>query len=111
MCIFAREFRRTGNGVQVWRTIRTTFKGNGGHGGDRAFGKPLFQIVIFRPAFSAEPPATIMIHDPDMVRASVTIDTYLKPSVGVEYAYQFMPHSGQPPNPGFFRIDEHRIVE
>jgi hypothetical protein len=28
---------------------------------DRAFGKPLFQIVIFRLAFSqAEPPAVIM---------------------------------------------------
>jgi len=36
----------------VWCTIGVTFKGNGWHGDDRAFGKPLFQIVIFRLAFS-----------------------------------------------------------
>ena len=50
--IFAREFPGIGTGVWVWRAIGITFKGNGGHGDDRTFGKPLFQIVIFRLAFS-----------------------------------------------------------
>ena len=51
------------------RTIGVTFKGNGGHSDDRAFGKPLFQIVIFRLAFGeAKPPAIIMDHDADMIR-------------------------------------------
>jgi hypothetical protein len=36
----------------MWCTIGITFKGNGGHRDDWAFGKPLFQIVIFRLAFS-----------------------------------------------------------
>ena len=36
---------------------------------DRAFGKPLSQIVIFRLAFSqAEPPAVIMDYHADMIR-------------------------------------------
>ena len=40
-----------------------------GHGDDRTCGKPLFQIVIFRLAFSqAEPPAIIVDHDGDMIR-------------------------------------------
>jgi hypothetical protein len=56
--IFAREFPGIGTGIRVRRTIRITFKGNGGHGDDRACGKPLFQIVIFRLAFNqAEPPS------------------------------------------------------
>src|SRR5829696_7798580 len=67
--IFAREFLGIGPGVRVGCTIGITFKGNGGHGDDRTFGKPLFQIVIFRFAFSqAEPPAVIMDHDADMIR-------------------------------------------
>jgi hypothetical protein len=53
----------------VWCTIGITFKGNGGHGDDRAFGKPLFQIVIFRLALSqTEPPTVIMDHDADVIR-------------------------------------------
>ena len=67
--IFAREFLGVGTGVRVRRTIGIAFKGDGGHGDDRTFGKPLFQIVIFRLAFSqAEPPAVIMDHDGDMIR-------------------------------------------
>src|SRR5918994_1927677 len=55
--------------VMVGCTIGITFKGNGRHGDDRTFGKPLFQIVIFRFAFSqAEPPAVIMDHDADVIR-------------------------------------------
>ncbi len=50
--VFAREFLGIGTGLRVWCTIGVTFKGNGWHGDDPAFGKPLFQIVIFRLAFS-----------------------------------------------------------
>src|SRR5215218_7956577 len=67
--IFAREFLGIRPGVRVGCTIGITFKGNGGHGDDRTFGMPLFQIVIFRFAFSqAEPPAVIMDHDANMIR-------------------------------------------
>src|SRR3979490_2157270 len=67
--IFAREFLGIGTGIRVWCTIGIAFKGNGGPGNDRAFGKPLFQIVIFRLAFSqAEPPAIIMDYDADVIR-------------------------------------------
>src|SRR5215217_6162417 len=67
--IFAREFLGIGPGVRVGCTIGITFKGYGGHGDDRTFGKPLFQIVILRFAFSqAEPPAVIMDHDADVIR-------------------------------------------
>src|SRR6202158_3543274 len=53
----------------MWCTIGITLHGNGGHGDHRTFAKPLFQIVIFRLAFSqAEPPAVIMDHDADMIR-------------------------------------------
>src|ERR1700676_5213306 len=53
----------------MWCTIGITFKGNGRHGDDRAFGKPLFKNLIFRLAFSqTEPPAVIMDHDADMIR-------------------------------------------
>src|SRR2546425_9682899 len=44
--IFAREFLGIGTAVGVWCTIGVTFKGNGGHGDDWAFGKSLFQTVI-----------------------------------------------------------------
>jgi len=53
----------------MWCPIGVTFKGNGGHGDDRALGKPLFQIVIFRFAFSQGlPPAVIMDHNGDVIR-------------------------------------------
>ena len=45
--IFAGEFLKIGAGLRVWRTIGIAFKGNGGHGNDRTYGEPLFQIVIF----------------------------------------------------------------
>jgi hypothetical protein len=48
--IVAREFLGIGTGIRVWCTIGITFKGNGRHGDDRAFGKP-FQIVMSRLAF------------------------------------------------------------
>ena len=67
--IFAGEFLGIGTGVSMWRPIGITFKGNGRHGDNRAFGKSLFQIVIFRFAFSQGlPPAVIMDHDGDVIR-------------------------------------------
>src|ERR1700693_6347860 len=60
-CMSAREFLGIGTRVRVRCTISVTFKGNGGQGDDRPFGKPLIQIVILRLAFSqVEPPAIIM---------------------------------------------------
>src|SRR4029077_14336918 len=53
----------------MWCPIGITFKGNGRHGDNRAFGELLFQIVIFRLAFNQGlPPAVIMDHDTDMIR-------------------------------------------
>jgi hypothetical protein len=39
--IFAGEFVGIGTAIRVWCIIGITFKGNGGHGDDRTFGKPL----------------------------------------------------------------------
>src|ERR1017187_204119 len=61
--IFAREFVGVGTGVRVWRTIGITFHGNGGHGNDGGFGKPLFQIVIFRLAFSQTQSPAVIVDD------------------------------------------------
>ena len=67
--IFAGEFLGIGAGIGVRCTVGIAFKGDGGHSDDRHFGKPLFQIVIFRLALSqAEPPAVIVDHDADVVR-------------------------------------------
>src|SRR6476661_4535062 len=69
MFIFAREFLGVCARVWVWRAIGITFKGNGGHRDDRTFGQPLFQIVIFRLAFSqALSPAIIVDRDRDVIR-------------------------------------------
>ena len=67
--IFAGEFPGIGCGVRMRCSIGITFKGDRGHRDDRSFGKPLFQIVVFRLAFShAEAPPVIMNHDGDVVR-------------------------------------------
>ena len=67
--ISAREFLGIGTGIRVWCPIGIAFKSNRGHGDVRTFGEPLFQLVIFRLAFSqSEPPAIIMDHDADMIR-------------------------------------------
>jgi hypothetical protein len=56
-----------GTGVRVWCAIGNTFKGSGGHGDDRTFGKPLFHTVISRLAFSqSEPLAIVMDDDSDV---------------------------------------------
>src|SRR5262249_5409504 len=51
------------------RTVGITFHRYGGHGDDRTFGKPSFQIVIFRFAFGeALPPAVVVDDDFNVVR-------------------------------------------
>src|SRR5262245_17361527 len=67
--IFARELLGIGAAVRVWCTVGITFKGNGGHGDDRTFGKPPLELVVLRLAFSqAQPPAVVVDHDADMIR-------------------------------------------
>src|SRR5438270_10829519 len=67
--IAAREFPGIGTDLRVWCPIGIAFKSNRGHGDVRTFGALLFQIVIFRLAFSqSQPPAIIMDHDADMIR-------------------------------------------
>jgi hypothetical protein len=64
-----REFLGLRTGIRMWCSIGITLKSNGWHGDDRAFGKPLFKIIIFRLVFSqTEPPAVIMDHDADMIQ-------------------------------------------
>ena len=63
--IFARELVCIGAGVVRMRCpIGIAFKGYGWDGDDRACGKPLLQIIIFRLAFrQAESPAVVVDHD------------------------------------------------
>ena len=50
------------------RTIGITFHRYGGHGDDRTFGQPFFQIIIFRFAFGeALPPAVVVDDDFNVV--------------------------------------------
>ena len=66
--VSAREFLGVGAGLRMWCAVGITFKRNGRHGDDREFGKPLFQIVVFRLAFcQTESPAIIMNHDGDVI--------------------------------------------
>src|ERR1700733_10291726 len=68
MRVFAGEFVAIGRGFRMRCTIGIALEGDGGHGDDRAFSEPLFQVAIFRLAFGqAEPPAIIMDHDGDMI--------------------------------------------
>ncbi len=49
--------------------IGIAFQGNRGHADVRSFSEPLFQLIIFRLAFSQpEPPAVIVDHDADVIR-------------------------------------------
>ena len=71
--IFAGEFLGVGAGLRVRRAVGVAFQRDGRHGDDRECGEPLFQIVIFRLAFSqTEPPAVIVDRrwrrDPDCRR-------------------------------------------
>src|SRR4030095_926926 len=53
----------------MWRPIGIPCEDDGRHAYNRACGKALFQIVIFRLAFrQALPPAVIMDHDADVIR-------------------------------------------
>ena len=67
--IFAGEFPGIGTRIRVRCAIRIPFESNGGHSDDWPVGKPFFQFVVFRLAFSqTEPPAVIVDHDLDMIR-------------------------------------------
>ena len=69
MLIFTREFAAISRGFRMGRAVGVAFEGDGGHGDDRTFGEPLFQIVIFTLASGqSEPPAKIVDHDRDMIR-------------------------------------------
>src|SRR5262249_44030425 len=69
MRVFAREFLGIGTAVRVRRAIGIAFKGDGRHGDDRTYGKPLFKVVIFPLAFGqADPPAVTMDDDADVIR-------------------------------------------
>ena len=67
--VFARELLGVGAGLRMRRAVGIALERDGRHRDDRAFGEPLFQIVIFRLAFGeAEPPAVIVDHDVDVIR-------------------------------------------
>ena len=66
----AREFTCIGFSVRG-RTIEITGDGDGGHGDDRTFEKPLFQSVVLSVAFSqAQPPAVIVDDDAHVIRVA-----------------------------------------
>jgi hypothetical protein len=66
--IFAGELLGIGTGVCVRRTVRVTLKGDGGHGDGRTFGKPLFEVVVFRLALGqVQPPAIIVDGNSDVI--------------------------------------------
>jgi hypothetical protein len=67
--IAAREFPGIGTGLWMRCPIGIAFQRNRGHADVRSFSEPLFQLIIFRLAFSQpEPPAVIVDHDADMIR-------------------------------------------
>jgi hypothetical protein len=54
---------------RMWRTIGITIQRNGGYRKHRAFGKPLFQSIIFYLALNqADQPAIVVNHDGDKIR-------------------------------------------
>ena len=53
----------------MWRTIGIALHGDGRHGDNWTFGKPLVQIVVLGFALGdANSPAVIMDHDSDVIR-------------------------------------------
>ena len=67
--IFAREFLAVGCCIGVRSPVGIALKGYCGHGYDRTFGEPPFQVVVTPLAFGhAEPPTVIMDRDCDMIR-------------------------------------------
>ena len=69
MRVFAGEFFGIGGGFGMRRAIGVALEGNGRHGDDRRFGKPLFQIVVFWLTLrEPKSPAIIVNHDGDVIR-------------------------------------------
>src|SRR5207237_10820083 len=67
--IAAREFPGIGTGLWMRCPIGISFQRNRGHADVRSCSEPLFQLIIFRLAFSqSKPPTVIMDHDADMIR-------------------------------------------
>ena len=67
--ILAREFLGVSARIRMWSPIGVPFESDGRHGYKRAFGKSLFQFVIFLLAFrQTKPPAVIVDHDGDVIR-------------------------------------------
>jgi hypothetical protein len=58
--IFAAEFRGIRTGIRMRRAVGIAFQGNVGHGDDGSFGKPVFQVIVFRIAFSQSEPPPVM---------------------------------------------------
>src|SRR5258705_11036311 len=66
--ILAREFLGVGAGLRMRRAVGVAFHGDGRHGDDREFGKPLFQGVELRLAFrETKPPTVVVNRDGDMI--------------------------------------------
>src|SRR6266700_752423 len=67
--IAAQEFPGIGTSLWMRCPIGIAFQGNRGHADVRSCSEPLFQLIIFRLAFSqSKPPTVIMDHDADMIR-------------------------------------------
>src|SRR3974377_676622 len=63
------ELLGIGTRIRVRGAVGITFQGNRRHGNNRTFGKPIFQLVVFRLAFGqTETPAIIVDHDADVIR-------------------------------------------
>jgi hypothetical protein len=62
-------FLHIGSRFRTRRTIGISLERNRGYGDERKFGKPLFQISIFRLAISqSETPPIIVDDDADVIR-------------------------------------------
>src|SRR5688572_16109499 len=62
--ILTGKFLRIGAGVRAWCAIGIALKSDGGHGDAREFGKPLFQLGVFRLALGeTESPSIVMDDD------------------------------------------------
>src|SRR6266536_626599 len=66
--VFAGEHLGVSGGLRMGRTGGITFKSDGRDSDYRRFGKPLFQIVVFRLAVcEPKPPAIVMDNDGDVI--------------------------------------------
>src|SRR5271166_6328219 len=65
--VFACELVRIGAGFRMWRAVGIAFQSNRGHFYDRAFGKPLLEIIVsWLTSSETEPPSIVVDHDRNM---------------------------------------------